>query len=140
MATYTVVRGDCLWTIAERYLGSGLRWTELADLNGISHSNTTIYPGQVLQLDVAPASPETVQPQPTYSTEAKIQYFGLQAGTDRTVYATWTWDRDNTLNYKDIKEFTPEAFKMYKTQSIEDEAYRIQSKANELYYYLTEMM
>lgn len=100
MATYTVVRGDCLWTIAERYLGSGLRWTELADLNGISRDNTTIYPGQVLQLDVAPASPETVQPQPTYSTEAKIQYFGLQAGTDRTVYATWTWDRDNTLNYK----------------------------------------
>lgn len=100
MATYTVVSGDCLWTIAERYLGSGLRWTELADLNGISRSNTTIYPGQVLQLDVEPAPPETVQPQPTYSTEATIQYFGLQSGTDRTVYATWTWDRGNTKEYK----------------------------------------
>ena len=47
---------------------------------------------------------------------------------------------DGTLNYKGVTEFTPEAFKMYKTQAIEDEAYRIQSKANELYYYLTEMM
>ena len=47
---------------------------------------------------------------------------------------------DDTLNYEGIKEFTPEAFKRYKLQSIEDEAYRIQSKANELYYYLTEKM
>lgn len=47
---------------------------------------------------------------------------------------------DGTLNYEGIKEFTPETFKKYKLQSIEDEAYRIQSKANELYYYLTEKM
>lgn len=47
---------------------------------------------------------------------------------------------DGTLNYKGVTEFTPEAFKMYKTQTIEDEAYRVQSKANELYYYLTEMI
>ena len=47
---------------------------------------------------------------------------------------------DGTLNYEGVKEFTPEAFKRYKLQPIEDEAYHIQSKANELYYYLTEMM
>lgn len=45
MATYTVKRGDCLWNIAKRYLGSGTRWTELADINGISRGNPTIYVG-----------------------------------------------------------------------------------------------
>lgn len=47
---------------------------------------------------------------------------------------------DGTLNYQGINEFTTEAFKRYKLQPIEDEAYHIQSKANELYYYLTEMV
>lgn len=44
---------------------------------------------------------------------------------------------DGTLNYEGVKEFTAEAFMKYKLQPIEDEAYHIQSKANELYYYLT---
>ena len=47
---------------------------------------------------------------------------------------------DGTLNYEGVQEFTAEAFKKYKLQPIEDEAYHIQSKANELYYYLTELM
>ncbi|MEN3541083.1 BTAD domain-containing putative transcriptional regulator [Microbispora sp. ZYX-F-249] len=32
-AAYQVRRGDCLWTIAERHLGVGDRYTEIADLN-----------------------------------------------------------------------------------------------------------
>jgi hypothetical protein len=32
-STYTVVRGDSLWRIAEQHLGSGFRWTEIYDLN-----------------------------------------------------------------------------------------------------------
>ncbi len=31
--TYTVVRGDNLWDIAEAHLGSGFRWSEIHDLN-----------------------------------------------------------------------------------------------------------
>lgn len=31
--TYTIKNGDCLWNIAQQHLGSGLRWTELYDLN-----------------------------------------------------------------------------------------------------------
>ena len=31
--TYTIKTGDCLWNIAQKHLGSGLRWTELYDLN-----------------------------------------------------------------------------------------------------------
>ena len=30
---------------------------------------------------------------------ATILTFGLQAETDRTIYATWKWDKSNTLNY-----------------------------------------
>lgn len=29
-----------------------------------------------------------------------IDKFGLQAGTDSTIYVTWTWDKDNTENYQ----------------------------------------
>lgn len=32
----------------------------------------------------------------------KIQEFGLQTGTDRTVYVTWSWSKSNTDNYQVI--------------------------------------
>lgn len=97
--TYTVKKGDCLWNIAQSQLGDPLRWTQIAELNGISKSNPVIYPGQVLNLEVG-ASPSSSAPKPNTSTMATIQYFGLQAGTDRTLFATWKWDRSHTENYK----------------------------------------
>lgn len=50
--TYTVVRGDCLWKIAKRFLGNGLRWTEIYNLNKkvIGKNPNLIYPGQVFVL------------------------------------------------------------------------------------------
>lgn len=49
--TYTVVKGDCLWNIAAKHLGSGSRYTEIADLNrDIIKNPNLIYPGQVLKL------------------------------------------------------------------------------------------
>lgn len=47
-ADYTVVRGDCLWRIAQRHLGSGFRWVEIYEANRdhIRDPNL-IYPGQV---------------------------------------------------------------------------------------------
>lgn len=49
--TYTVVKGDCLWAIAAKYLGSGSRYTEIAKLNADKiKSPNLIYPGQVLRL------------------------------------------------------------------------------------------
>ena len=97
--TYTVKNGDCLWNIAQSQLGDPLRWTQIAELNGISKSNPVIYPGQVLNLEVGSSSSSSAS-KPNTSTMATIQYFGLQAGTDRTLFATWKWDRSHTENYK----------------------------------------
>ena len=38
-STYTFRQDDTLWSIAERFLGSGSRWTEIAELNGIGNPN-----------------------------------------------------------------------------------------------------
>ena len=46
--TYTVRRGDSLWAIAAKQLGSGRRYTEIKALNGLK--SDTIHPGQVLKL------------------------------------------------------------------------------------------
>lgn len=46
--TYTVVRGDCLWNIAKKLLGSGARYKEIKTLNGLMYD--TIYVGQVLKI------------------------------------------------------------------------------------------
>lgn len=49
--TYTVKKGDCLWNIAAKCLGSGSRYTEIAKLNSDKiKSPNLIYPGQVLRL------------------------------------------------------------------------------------------
>ena len=46
---YVVKRGDTLWNIASKYLGSGARYTQIAQENNISNPNL-IYPGQVFKI------------------------------------------------------------------------------------------
>ncbi len=48
-STYTVVAGDSLWRIAQKRLGNGARYKEIADLNGLK-PNSVIVPGQVLKI------------------------------------------------------------------------------------------
>ncbi len=48
---YTVRRGDSLWKIARTCLGSGNRYSEIMEINGLK--SDTIYPGQVLKLPVS---------------------------------------------------------------------------------------
>lgn len=45
---HTVVKGDTLWGIAEKYLGSGVRYKEIKALNGLD--SDTIYSGQKLKI------------------------------------------------------------------------------------------
>lgn len=49
--SYTVVKGDCLWSIAKKQLGNGSRWPEIHQLNKDKIKNPNlIYPGQILAL------------------------------------------------------------------------------------------
>lgn len=49
--TYTVKKGDCLWNIAARFLGSGSKYKQIYNLNrNIIKNPNLIYPGQVLKL------------------------------------------------------------------------------------------
>lgn len=49
--TYTVAKGDCLWSIAKKLLGDGNRWKEIHELNRDKVSDPNrIYPGQVLTI------------------------------------------------------------------------------------------
>ena len=49
--TYTVVAGDCLWSIAQRVYGTGTKWGELWAANtSIIANPRLIFPGQVIQI------------------------------------------------------------------------------------------
>lgn len=50
---YTVQPGDCLWTIAEQYYGSGSQYKKLAAANPDIKNPNLIYPGQVLTIPAA---------------------------------------------------------------------------------------
>lgn len=89
--TYTVVKGDTLSEIAVRF---GTTVAKLAELNDIDNVDL-IFIGQVLKL--TGTAPEKT----TNKTSIPIiKHFGMQSDTDRTVFATWTWSKDNTENYQ----------------------------------------
>lgn len=93
--TYTVVKGDTLSGIAAKYKSQyGTTVNSLVKLNNITDPDYIVV-GQVLIISGDPASTKT---NTTY--KATIKAFGLQSNTNRTVYATWTWDKDKTENYK----------------------------------------
>ena len=47
--TYTVVSGDTLWAIAERFYGDGSKYQRIADASGVANPDL-IHPGQVLTI------------------------------------------------------------------------------------------
>lgn len=50
--TYTVVKGDCLWKIAQKFYGNGSQYTKIYEANKgtIGGNPNLIYPGQVLTI------------------------------------------------------------------------------------------
>ena len=95
-STHTVVKGDTLWGIAEKYLGDGMKYKQLASINGIS-SPYYIYVGQVIKLSGGASSSTTAK---NNSNKAIVDRFGFQSDSDNTLFATWKWDKSNTENYK----------------------------------------
>jgi nucleoid-associated protein YgaU len=47
--TYTVVSGDTLWAISERFYGDGNKYQQIANASGVSNPDL-IHPGQVLTI------------------------------------------------------------------------------------------
>jgi len=75
---YVVVKGDTLWSIAERYTDSPWRWSELWDMNKDQIKNPNrIYPGDVIVLDRANSrlalSNDTVRMSPKVRAESTAQ-------------------------------------------------------------------
>lgn len=57
---YVVQRGDTLWAIAAEYLGSGAKYTQIAQENNIKNPNL-IYPGQVFKITTGGEASSTVK-------------------------------------------------------------------------------
>lgn len=92
--TYTVVKGDTLTKIANRY---NTTVAALVKLNNIKNKDLIII-GQVLTIESDNGTSEPVTE--NYSTKPVIELFGLQSNSDRNIYATWSWDKSNTDHYE----------------------------------------
>ena len=92
----TVEKGDTLSEIARDFssYSGGKTYKELAEFNDIPNPNL-IYVGQVIKLTGTATTSTT-----NNSSKVVIKQFGLQSNTDRTVFATWSWDKSNTDHYQ----------------------------------------
>ena len=104
VATYTVKKGDTLSAIANKH---GVTYQFLAQINNIPDPNK-IYVGQVIKLHEEASTASTSSGGSssggsslnTNSNVAVINQFGIQSDTDRTIFATWTWNKSNTDKYQ----------------------------------------
>lgn len=102
--TYTVKKGDTLSEIAAKYKSKyGTTVKKLASLNNIKNVNK-IYVGQKLIIHKSSSSgsssSSSSSKKTTSSNKATITNFDLQNDTDRTIFATWTWDKSHVEHYK----------------------------------------
>ena len=111
----TVVKGDTLWGIARDYLGNGAKFYQLATLNGLKyeerngHTYCHLYVGQQIKLTKNATSggsgsgsgTASSSSQTANTNQATITAFGLQsdADNDNTLFAVWSWSKDNTESY-----------------------------------------
>lgn len=92
----TVVKGDTLSQIAVTFKAesNGKSYKQLADLNNISNPNYIVV-GQIIKLT------GTKEPVKTNTTnKPKISLSGFQSNTERTLFVTWTWDKEHTKEYE----------------------------------------
>lgn len=98
-----VTSGDCLWKIAQSVYGNASRWPEIADANGIPRSTADwIYPGQVFVIPGISSGSSSSSPSstvPNTTSAVTIDWFALDAGTTRQMFAAWSYDRSNTRGY-----------------------------------------
>ena len=120
----TVQRGDTLSGIARTYLGSASKYTQLAAINNISNPNR-ISIGQVIKLYSSGSGGGSSSSSSTAMTKPVVKHFGIQSDTERTLFATWTWNRGHTESYKVVWEYytTNKIWFVGKSQSISVDKY-----------------
>lgn len=97
----TVEYGDTLSGIAKTYLGDSSKYKQLASINGISNPNV-ICVGQVIKLYSSGGSSSTTSTKKN-TNAVTIKQFGLQSNTERTLYATWGWDKHSTTEHYRVR-------------------------------------
>ena len=109
----TVEKGDTLWGIASAYLGSGSKYTQLAAINGISNPKL-IHVGQIIRLTNSSSgggsssggsssggsSGSSAPAKSTSAGKPVINQFGLQSDAEGVLFATWSWNKEDTASYK----------------------------------------
>lgn len=98
---WRVVKGDCLWNIAKSVYSNAYRWTDIANANGIKQSSPIIYPGQLLTLpNISSSSSSSSSTTSSSATKVTMSWFALDAGTTRSMFATWSFTRDDTDHFE----------------------------------------
>lgn len=93
---HTVVKGDTLSELAVKYsttVSKLVKWNNIEDPD-------FIVIGQVLFVSQPSVSDVVQNVASNTNPKATIKVFGLQSNSDRTVYASWTWDKGNTDHYE----------------------------------------
>lgn len=104
--THTVVYGDTLSEIAQKYKGD-YGYTDtykymyvLVDLNNIADPNI-LYVGQVIKLTGTAASKSSSSKTSSNTNQVVISGPGLISNNDKELYITWTWGKETeTASYK----------------------------------------
>ena len=105
---YTVKKGDTLSEIAVKY---GTTVAQLAKWNDIDDVNYIVV-GQKLVVKSSSSGTAESAKTPADTKKPVIKTFGIQSGTDRTLYATWKWTggvvkgSDRTDHYRVLWEYT----------------------------------
>lgn len=101
----TVQSGDTLSEIAQDYKSytGGASYQKLAEINGISNPNR-IYVGQKIYFKKSSSGgSSSSSTTSSNSNQVKIKQFGLQANTDKTLFATWEWSRHSQTEHYRVR-------------------------------------
>ena len=82
--SHTVAKGENLWTIAEKYYGSGYNWVDIAQENNLSNANV-ISEGQTLTIP-------NVEPKLATKAEVKTAGEAITGGTYTVVKGDSLWN------------------------------------------------
>ena len=97
--TYTVKSGDTLSGIAKKYnttVDNLVKLNNIKDPNYIITGQKLIITGKTTTASSTSSSSTSTS---TSTNKAKIDVFGVQSNSERTMYATWTWSKSNTKEY-----------------------------------------